>query len=85
VRIDASQVSLINRRTMRLASPPVSQEPRSNVMTLSKLLFFSKKLLKSLSVRESETRKSSLLFSTLMSPLSDSGMRLSVLFYISAA
>jgi hypothetical protein len=85
VRTDASLVSLTNRRTMQLVLLPASLELRSNVTMLSKPLFSSKRLPRSLSVRESETRKNFLLSNTPTPPFSDNVMRLNALFFTSAA
>jgi hypothetical protein len=57
------------------------QALRNNVTMLWRPLFYNKKLLKSLSVSGSATRKSSQPFSILTSQFSDNVMRLSVLFY----
>ena len=79
VRTDASPASLTSRRMMQLVLPPASQELRSNVTMLSKPLFSSKRLPRSLSARESATRRSFLLFNTPTRRFSDNVTRLNVL------
>jgi hypothetical protein len=78
-------VLLTNKRTTPHVSLFACLELRSNVMMLSRLWSFSKKLLKSLNVSESGTRRSCLAFNTLTPPFSANVMRLSVLFSTSAA
>jgi len=65
VKTDVLLVSSINRRMMQLALLPAFPVPRSNVTMLSRPWFFNKKLLKSLSVSGSATRRSCLPYSTL--------------------
>ena len=85
VKIDALLVSLTNKRTMQPVYPPASLELRSSVMMLSKPLFSSKRLPRSLSVRESATRRSFLHSNTPTPPSSDNVMKLNALFSIFAA
>ena len=85
VRTDVSLVSSINKKTMQLAFLPAFLEPRSNVTMLSKLLFCSKRLLKSSSVSVNVTRRSFPLFNTPMSRLFDNVMRPNVLYSTFAA
>lgn len=79
VRTDASLLSSINKRTMLPASPPGYLAPRSNVTMLSKLWSSSKKLLRSLNVRGSATRRSCLLSNTPTSPSFVNVMKLNAL------
>ena len=85
VRIDDSLVLLINRRMMLPVFPPDSLEPKSNVMTPSKLWFFSKRLQKNSSVSERETRRNFPPFNTPTLLSSANVTRLNGLSFIFAA
>jgi hypothetical protein len=85
VRIDASPVSLINRRMMPPALTSVFLAPRSSVMMLSRHWFSSKKLPRNLSVNGNATRKSFPPCNTPTQPFSANVMRPNVLCSTSAA
>jgi hypothetical protein len=85
VKTDVLLVSLINRRMMQRVSLRAFRELRSSVMTLSRLWFCNKRLLRNLSGNESATRRNLLLSNTPMSRFSDNETRLNVLFCTCAA
>lgn len=83
-RTDVLRALSINRKTMQPVFLPVLLVLRSNVMMLLKHLYFNKKLLRSLSVSASATRRNFLPFNTPTVLFFDNVMRLNALFFISA-
>jgi hypothetical protein len=83
-RIAALQPSSINRRMTLHVSLSVSLVPRSNVTTHSRLLSYSKKLLRSSSASGKEIRRNLLLYSTLTRTSSANEKRHGALWSISA-